>query len=57
MQRLHDEMSPGPRQAAGVRATMILLVTFASVPSALTDTKQPINCIPLVCRRLSVREP
>jgi hypothetical protein len=50
-------MPPGPRRVAGVRAPVILLVAFPSVPATLAGPKQPIDRIPLLCGRLVVRKP
>jgi len=49
-------MPLSPRYAAGMRAPMVLLIAFASVPTTIANTKQPINCVPFVCGRPGIRE-
>jgi hypothetical protein len=57
MQRLHNKVPLCARRVAGVRATVILLVTFSAMPATVACPKQPIDRIPLVCGRLGVRKP
>jgi hypothetical protein len=49
-------MPLGPRRLAGMSTPVIPLVAFAPVPTTIANPKQPINCVPFVCGRLSIRE-
>jgi len=56
MQRFHDKVPLGSRRMASMSTPVIPLVAFASVPTTIANPKQAINCVPLVCGRLGIRE-